>query len=190
MRARRPIPAFLRSLLAAALTLAFAAAFAGCEEKLKPAISSAGMGRDLPAQESWNASITFTDSGRVTAVLRAGHIAMYANAQRTVLDSGIVVDFFDADARHTSVLTARRGIVNDLTKDFEAHERVVVLSDSGTTLRTEELYWLNAARKVRSPAFVEIVSPSEQIRGQGFESDQALRHYTVFKVTGEAKADE
>jgi LPS export ABC transporter protein LptC len=172
------------------LALACALAAGGCEEKIKPSISSAGLGRDLPSQESWNASITFTDSGKVTAILHAGHIAMYAERSRTMLDSGVVVDFFDAQQRHTSVLTARSGVVNDLTKDFEAHGNVVVVSDSGTTLRTEVLYWLNAARKVQSPAFVEIDSPTEQIRGRGFESDQALRHYTVFKVTGEAKADE
>ena len=107
-----------------------------------------------------------------------------------MLDSGIVVDFYDDEQRHTSVLTARRGVVNDLTKDFEAHENVVIVSDSGTTLKTEELFWLNAAQKVRSNAFVEIVSPTEQIRGHGFESDQALRHYSVFKVTGQAATRE
>jgi LPS export ABC transporter protein LptC len=180
------IPAALRSALLAVCLLMLSS----CEEKIKPSISSAGVGRNLPSQESWNATITFTDSARVSAVLRAGHIAMYADTKRTLLDSGIVVDFYDAQQRHTSVLTARRGEVNDLTKDFEARDNVIVVSDSGTTLRTEILYWLNAARKVRSPAFVEIVSPTEQIRGQGFESDQALRHYTIFKVTGQAASHE
>jgi LPS export ABC transporter protein LptC len=174
----------------AAAAIACALLFASCEEKIKPSVSSAGVGRDLPSQESWNATITFTDSARVSAILRAGHIAMYAETKRTLLDSGIVVDFFDKDQRHTSVLTARRGIVNDLTKDFEARDNVVVISDSGTTLKTEVLFWANATQKVSSPAFVAIDSPTEHIRGQGFESDQALRHYTVFKVTGQAASHE
>ena len=182
-----PIPVTLRRAVLAAVCLLL---LASCEEKIKPSISSAGVGRNLPSQESWNATITFTDSARVSAVLRAGHIAMYGDTKRTLLDSGIVVDFYDTQQRHTSVLTARRGEVNDLTKDFEARDNVIVVSDSGTTLKTEVLYWLNAARKVRSPAFVEIVSPTEQIRGQGFESDQALRHYTIFKVTGQAASHE
>lgn len=177
-------PALVVALLVASMLLA------GCEEKVKPPISANGLSGDIPSQESWNASIRFTDSGRTSAVLRAGHIAMYAARGRTMLDSGIVVDFYDTEQRHTSVLTARRGIVNDATKDFEARDSVVVVSDSGTTLRTEELYWLNAARKVRSPAYVEIVSPTEQLRGQGFESDQSLKHYTVFQVSGKAKGDE
>ncbi len=159
----------------------------GCEEKLKPPISSEGISGNPPAQESWNSTITFTDSGKVTAILRAGYIAMYPDRRITLLDSGITVDFFDEQGQHTSVLSSRRGRVDDQRHDFEADENVVVVSDSGTTLRTEALFWDNALRKVHTPAFVDIVSPNEHIQGQGFESDQALKRYTVFKVTGEAK---
>jgi len=160
------------------------------EEKVKPAIFPAGVGRDVPSQESWNATITFTDSGRVTAVLRAGHIAMFADRKYTLLDSSVTVDFYDRQQRHTSVLTAKRGKVNDVTHDFEAHENVVVVSDSGTSLRTEELFWNNQTQRTSTPAFVDIVSPAEHIQGQGFESDQSLSHYTIFKVTGQAKPNE
>ncbi len=163
----------------------------GCsEEKLKPAISSIGLGRDIPTQESWNAKIIFTDSGRVTAVLRAGHIALFQQKRYTELDSSITVDFYDQQQRHTSVLTALRGRVNDITHDFEAHGNVVVVSDSGTTLMTEDLYWSNKTQKVNTPSFVDITSPTEHIQGHGFESDQGLKHYTVFKVTGQATTHE
>lgn len=163
---------------------------AGCEERVKPPISSTGVGQDVPTQESWNATITFTDSGRVSAILRAGHIASFADRKLTRLDSNLTVDFFDERGHHTSVLTARRGMVNDVTHDFEAHDNVVVVSDSGTTLKTEDLYWSNATQKVHTPASVHITSPTERIDGQGFESDQGLKKYTIFKVTGQAKTNE
>lgn len=162
----------------------------GCEEKIKPSVAPAGLGQDVPSQESWSSTITFTDSGRVTAILRAGHIAIYSERRVTVLDSSIVVDFYDEHGHHSSVLTARRGMVNDVSHDFEAHEDVVVISDSGSTLRTEDLYWSNTTRKVHTPAFVDITSPSEHILGQGFESDQGLKHYTIFRVSAQAKSNE
>jgi LPS export ABC transporter protein LptC len=162
----------------------------GCEGKVKPSISWLGTVGDIPSQESWNAAITFTDSGRITAVLRAGHIATFDEKKITLLDSNVTVDFYDDSGRHTSVLTARRGIVNDVNHDFEAHENVVVVSDSGTTLVTQELYWTNATQKVHSPADVEITSPKEFLQGQGFESDRGLKHYTVFKVKGKAKTND
>ena len=161
-----------------------------CEEKVKPSIAATGIGRDVPSQESWDAKITFTDSGRVSGILRAGHIAMYPDRRYTLLDSNIVVDFFDEHEHHTSVLTALHGKVDDGTHDFEAHGNVVVVSDSGTTLKTEELYWENISQKIRTPAYVEITSPTEKIQGHGLESDQGLKHYTILKVTGQAKTNE
>lgn len=162
----------------------------GCESKVKPPIAQVNYGYDTPTQESWNSTITFTDSGKVTGILRAGHIAIYGNKQITLLDSGVIVDFFDDLQRHTSILTAARGTVNDINHDFEVHQDVVVKSDSGTVLRTEHLYWNNTGQKVHTPDYVEIISPSEQIQGHGFESDKSLKHYTIFKVTGKAKTNE
>jgi LPS export ABC transporter protein LptC len=162
----------------------------GCESKIKPPVTEVKFGYDFPSQESWNTTITFTDSGRVTGILRAGHIAMFGNKKITMLDSSVIVDFFDDQQNHTSILTARRGMVNDISHDFEVHEDVVVRSDSGTVLRTEDLYWANASQKVHTPSYVEITSPTEQIQGHGFESDKSLKHYTIFKVTGKAKTNE
>ncbi len=159
----------------------------GCEEKVKPAVTSFGMNKDIPSQESWNATITFTDSGRVTGILRAGHIMVLDDKNITLMDSDIKVDFYDENQNHTSVLTAKRGVVNDITHDFEAHENVIVVNDSGTTLRTQELYWTNSTQKIHTPAYVEINSPKEQLQGQGFESDQSLVNYTIYKPTGRVK---
>jgi LPS export ABC transporter protein LptC len=159
----------------------------GCTEKIKPSVASTGVGQDVPAQESWNSRITFTDSGKVTAVVFAGHIAVYANSRTTSLDDGIQVDFFDQHEQHTSTLTAQRGLVNDVTHDLEAYGDVVVVSDSGATLKTQELFWNDARQLIHTPAYVEIISPTEQIQGHGLESDQSLKNYRIFRVTGQAK---
>jgi LPS export ABC transporter protein LptC len=161
----------------------------GCEEKLRPAVVPEATG-DLPSQESWRSTVTFTDSGRVKAVLWSGHIAMFADRRMTELAESVHVDFYNEFEEHTSTLTARRGRVNDLTQDFEAFENVVVASDSGTVLRTERLFWTNATQKIHTDAFVDITSPTERIMGNGMESDQGLRHYRIFRVTGQALTTE
>lgn len=164
--------------------------FASCEERVRPTIAQTSPVQDLPDQESWNATITFSDSGRTVAIVHAGHIAMFATRQFTLLDSGIKVDFYDERERHTSTLTARSGKVDDMTHDLDAYENVIVVSDSGTTLKTEKLYWSNSRRKIYTKEFVEITSPTETIHGRGFESDQSLRHYSIFEATGQARTDE
>ena len=157
-----------------------------CEEKIKPSVASAAAGKDLPSQESWNATITFTDSGRISGILHAGYIAGYDDKQTTLLDSNITVDFYDELGKHTSVLTARKGHVDDVSHNLVAEGNVLVVSDSGTVLKTEILYWNNETQRVSSEEYVEITSPTEQIQGHGFESDRALLHYHILRVTGQA----
>ncbi len=156
----------------------------GCEEKIRPDVIPLTQA-EIPDQESWNSTVRFSDSARVKAVLWAGHIANFAGQKTTVLTDSIHVDFYNEEEVHTSVLTARRGKVNDQTQDFEAHENVVVHSDSGTVLRTDRLFWDNAGRKIHTDAFVDIASPTEHIMGHGMVSDQSLRNYRIFRVTGQ-----
>lgn len=170
----------LRPILLAALI----AGAPGCEEKIHPDVRPLSQA-DVPDQESWNSTVRFSDSSRVKAVLWAGHIANFAAQKITYLSDSVHVDFFNEQEVHTSVLTARWGKVNDQTQDFEAHENVVVTSDSGTVLRTDSLFWDNAGRKIHTDAFVDIVSPTEHIMGHGMVSDQSLRNYRIFRVTGQ-----
>jgi LPS export ABC transporter protein LptC len=161
--------------------------FAACEEKVKPPLAES-IPEELPDQESWNSTVTFSDSGQVRAILKAGHIRMYKGRNETLLDSGLVVDFFGKDGAHTSTMTADSGRVDDVHKDLEAFENVVFRSDSGTVVETDYIFWENRNRKVRGDRFVTITSPSERLQGYGFEADQDLKNYTVFgQVTGEAE---
>lgn len=157
----------------------------GCEEKIKPSVLSDV--QTTASQESWNSTVTFTDSGKVKAILKAGHIAVYAEKQHTLLDDGVRVDFYNQQEQHTSVLTSKRAKVDDRTHDMEAYEHVVVVSDSGTVVETEKLLWTNSTRKVHGDEFVKITSPSESLQGYGFESDESLKNYTIHRVTGETK---
>ena len=158
---------------------------AGCGEKINPSIQPLPES-SLPSQESWRSTVYFTDSARIKAILWAGHIADFQGQRVTFLDDSVHVDFFDAEGRHTSLLTARRGKVNDATQDFEAYDDVVVVSDSGSTMKTDSLFWTTADRKIHTNSFVDITSPTEHITGQGLVSDQDLRNYTIPRVTGQA----
>jgi len=161
---------------------------AGCEERVRPSVVPLATD-SLPSQESWRSTVRLTDSARVRAVLWAGHIATFAEDQYTLLGDSVHVTFFNERGEPSSTLTARRGKVDDRTRDFEAYEQVVVCSEDSTVLRTDRLFWTNATRLIHTDAYVEIVSPREVIRGQGLESDQSLTNYRIFRVTGRSAAD-
>ena len=157
----------------------------GCEEKIKPSVVPLP-NTVFPTQESWNSTIIFSDSALTKAILWAGHISRFSQLRYTLLEESLRVDFFDDEQNHTSLLVAKHGRVNDATQDFVAYGNVVVVSDSGTTLKTDSLFWNNSTRKISTQAFVDIVSPTEHIMGTGMESDQNLKNYKIFRVTGSA----
>jgi LPS export ABC transporter protein LptC len=176
----------MRPFLLLSLLLVF---LAGCEEKTRPSVTALPSA-ELPTQESWNSTVMFSDSARIRARLWSGHISVYTDPRVTILEDSVRVDFYNDQHMHTSLLTARRGKVNDQTHDLEAYDHVVVVSDSGTTLRTERLFWNNLTRKIHTDAFVDIQSPKEHIMGHGMESDQGLKNYRISRVSGQALTPE
>ena len=169
--------------------LLLALIFISCEEKLKPSIVQINKS-NIPSQESWNSTIIFTDSGRVRAILKANHIMVFQNKNITILNQGFRVDFFDESGKHTSYLIADSGAVNELTNNLKAFGKIVAVSDEGTKIETTEMFWDNKRKKIRSNAFVRITSSEEILEGYGFEADQDLKNYVIYKVSGETKVEE
>jgi len=159
------------------------------DQKVKPTVNPSLSVQELPAQESWDAEIFFTDSGKTKAVLTAGHLRVLENARETLLDDKIKVDFYNDFEEKTTTLTAEQGKVDDATKNLWAIDNVVAVNDSGVTLQTEELMWRNSDQKILSDKFVTILTPKEKIEGYGFESDQHLRNYVIYNITYVTRRD-
>jgi LPS export ABC transporter protein LptC len=158
--------------------------FIGCENKdVKPNVDSSFSGGELPAQESWNSTVFFTDSGKTKAILYTGHLQVFSIRKETLLDEGLKVEFFNTQEKKTTTLTSKRGRVDERTNDLYAIDSVVAVNDSGVVVRTDELEWRNRDKKIVSNKFVTIDSPSEHIEGYGFESDQHLRNYVIYNIT-------
>jgi LPS export ABC transporter protein LptC len=156
----------------------------GCESKeVKPHVDASVSGEELPAQESWNSTVFFTDSGKTKAILYAGHLQVFNANKETILDDGVKVEFFNAEEQKTTTLTSKRGRVDERTNDLYAIDSVVAVNDSGIVVKTDELKWRNDDKKIVSDKFVTIDSPQEHIEGYGFESDQHLRNYVIYNIT-------
>jgi LPS export ABC transporter protein LptC len=165
-------------------------AYAGCgEKKVKPNVNPDINEGEIPAQESWDAKVIFSDSGKTTAILYAGHLRVFAEGKETLLDSGVTVDFYNPDEVKTTTLTSKRGRVEDETKNLYAMDSVVAVSDSGVTIKTDELMWRNKDAKIISDKFVTIITAKEKIQGYGFESNQSLTNYVIYNITYTARAD-
>lgn len=158
--------------------------FAGCKaDKVKPNVDTKLDVKEIPAQESWKSKILITEKGQTRALLDVGHLRMYTSTQETIIDSGMKVDFYNNFGQKTTTLTSKRGKIDDKTKNLFAYEDVVTVNDSGVVLITEELMWNNSDQKIKTDKFVTITTPTEVLQGYGFESDQHLRNYVIFRIT-------
>lgn len=150
---------------------------------VKPKVDSSFIVEELPAQESWNSKIFFTDSGKTRAILYTGHLQVFSSRKETILKDGVKVEFFNSLEIKTTTLTSKRGRVDEKTNDLYAIDSVVAVNDSGIVVRTDELKWRDKDKKIVSDEFVTIDSPDEHIEGYGFESDQHLRNYVIYNIT-------
>ena len=138
----------------------------------------------MPEQESWNSEITLTSNGKRIALVRSGHMAQFGRKKLILLDDKVEIDFYDSDENHTSLLTAEFGEINERTKNLKATGNVIVVSDSGETLYTEELFWNNEQHKIISEVDVMITIGTDTLYGIGFESDAGLDNWTIKKPKG------
>ncbi|MCB0284793.1 MAG: LPS export ABC transporter periplasmic protein LptC [Calditrichae bacterium] len=154
-----------------------------CSTKESESVES-GTELDYPDQESWNTVLTITNQGNKMGVVVASHLKKYSSKNLTLISDGLKVDFYNAQGRHTSVLTSEGGRVHDVKQDMIAYGNVVVVSDSGMTLYTDTLRWDNERQKIISEIPVTIISETDTLYGDSFISDPGLENYEITNSRG------
>jgi len=171
------------------IIISFLILFQFCtSNKVKPVVDSKLNNEAIATQESWNSTITFSDSGNIKAILWSGHLRKYDDKKETLIDENLKVDFYNPQQIKTTTLTSKRGRVDETTNNLFAIDSVIVFSDS-VTIRTEEMMWRNKDRKIISDKYVKVISPLETIEGYGFESDQSLKNYVIYNITYISRTD-
>lgn len=159
----------------------------GCSGEREQPASTLVIGPDAPDDESWNSTILFTDSSFTRARLQVGHARRYISRMETLLDSGVYVEFYNSEGVISATLVADSARIDDRTKDMVAYGKVHVQSDANrTTVDTDRLNWSNDRRLLHSDAYVKVVDAGRgrTIEGTGFESDESLRNYSIYRVSG------
>lgn len=140
--------------------------------------------RQYPDQEIWNSDITLTKDGHKRAVVHSAHLTRYNDRAFVNMDTDVAVDFYNEEERHLSHLTSQTATVNENTNDLVAKGNVIIVSDSGLTLYTEEVSWDHHKERIVSAVFVTFVTPDDSLTGIGFESDSDLKNWVIYKPSG------
>jgi len=139
----------------------------------------------MPDQESWGVTIVLTSEGLIRANVRSGHLEKYNEKEFVLLDSSVIVDFFNEKEQHTSVLTSNTAEVDQASNDMEAMGNVVAVSDSGITLYSETLTWNSKDEKLHTKDNIMITTlEKDTLYGVGFESDSDLKNWKILSPSG------
>ena len=139
----------------------------------------------MPDQESWGVNIILTDQGIIRAKVRSGHLEKYNEKEFIMLDSSVIVDFYDDKEQHTSVLNSNKAEVDQKSNDMKAIGNVVAISDSGITLFSETLIWDSKEERLHTKDKIMITTlESDTLYGVGFESDSDLKNWKIITPSG------
>ncbi|MBM2813677.1 MAG: hypothetical protein HW421_439 [Ignavibacteria bacterium] len=163
----------------------------GCTEEHSPKRKAEIIEKigSAPDQVSWDIKVSFIDSSYLKAVLWAKKSRIYNERAETLLDDSVRVEFISKETGETETyLWADSARVDDKTRDMLARGNVLVINKkTNRRLVTKLLLWDNRNQKLYSNEYVKINSPVERLEGWGFESDQNLNNYKIFKVSGVRK---
>ena len=153
-----------------------AGSVSGCRGKT--ATPAGGAEVRIPDQEARDFTLTESSEGRRIWTLYATYAAMYND--RSLVDARTVkIDFFDREGAKYSTLVAEEGRVYQRTNDLEARGDVKITTQSGVTMETDSLRWINKTGKIVSDAFVRVTRKDDVVTGYGFESDASLEHFHI-----------
>ncbi len=161
--------------VAAALCLLLLAVSA-CEQDTELA-SSTATGEPVaekPAQQFFDYRLIESNAGIKQWVLQSAEMQKFTG-QRDAILFDVHMDFFQ-DGEHFSVLTADSGRANLHTKNIHTWGNVVIITDDGRKLETEQLYFNNETELIHNDVFNRFTRQTDIMTGMGLEATPDLEY--------------
>jgi LPS export ABC transporter protein LptC len=167
----------MRSALLMALAIVAAV---GCSKKKEPPVATHSPLADSADQVMFNASFLLTDKGLSRAQMHGDTLYFFEDNTRVESDNPHIT-FFTSTGARDAVLTARHGTSNTRTNNMIARGNVVVVSEDGRRLETEELIYNQQRNEISSDSAFVLTEPDRRLQGIGFRSDPNMRNIQILK---------
>ena len=143
-----------------------------------------------PIMELEDVVFYYSDSAQVKVKGTTPHRKEYAEGNQE-FPKGLYLEFYDDEGKLESTIKADKAYYNKEKNEWLGQENVIVENaESGQQLKTEELYWLPADKRLYTEKFVTIKREGEILRGRGLEATQDLSTYSITNPEGEFTLEE
>ena len=162
-----------------ALTMMVAAV--GCEEPgATPPVGRSAAG-DTADQTLFGVRLTLADHGVQRALLQADTAFSYEDNTRTELRV-VRTTFYTETGVKDGTLTSREGTYNSRAGNMEARGNVVVVSEDGRRLVTQQLRYEPQRNEITGDSAFVLTRPGEELSGIGFRTDPNLSRINVLRA--------
>lgn len=133
---------------------------------------------DSADQVMWGARFNLTDRGLQRAELFADTAFFFNDNTRVELEN-VHTTFYTTAGAKDAVLTSRFGTYTSRNGGMVARKNVIVVSEDGKRLTTEQLAYDQMKNEISSDSAFVLTEPNRQLEGVGFRSDPGLNNVRV-----------
>jgi LPS export ABC transporter protein LptC len=162
------------------LAVLCAVALACGSDKKQPPVATHSPLADSADQIMYGAQFNLNDEGLSRARLNSDTVYFFDDNTRMELQP-VNTTFFTVTGAKDAVLTSRRGSYNNRTGNMIARQNVVVVSEDGRRLTTEELKYNQQTNQISSDSAFVMTEPNRRIAGVGFRSDPNMKNIQILK---------
>ncbi|WP_264536022.1 LPS export ABC transporter periplasmic protein LptC [Flavobacterium sp. N1736] len=164
--------------------------FFGCESNFKE-VQKINFSEFVPGSDADTVNIKYTDSGRITGVLKSRKMLDYSNLDFpfTEFPLGIDVTLYDKNQKRTFI-RSNYAVSYKQTGIIDLQGKVKITSETGQMLETEQLYfdqkneWFYTERKFK------LTDAKGVSNGQGIDFSKDFKVINSQRITGELEAEE
>jgi len=167
----------MRCTLVVVLAVALSVA---CTSKKQPPVANHSPLADSADQVMYNSRFVLADLGINRAQMHSDTAYFFDDNTRMEFENPVVT-FFTATGAKDATLTSRHGTYNNRTSNMVARKNVVVVSEDGRRLTTEELTYNQQRNEISSDSAFLLTEPNRQVSGIGFRSDPNMKNILILK---------
>lgn len=167
-------------LLVAAILFA-AGVLIGCDDKAQPPVVGGSPLVDSADQVGFKVRFKLNDQGLSRAELEADTAFFFDDNTRVELRN-IGLTFFTTTGARDAYLTSRRGTYLSRTGNMTARDSVVVVTEEGRRLESQELKYDQVANEISSDSAFVMTDPGRRVAGVGFRSDPNMQNVRILKT--------
>ncbi len=179
-----------KNIRAGVVTIAIVTTLFSCQNNYKE-LQQLSQTKKFPAGVAQNFTLTYTDSGKVKAILKSPLNKDFSNQSFPYQEfpEGLQVDFFD-DQNNKSTVTADYGIIYNATNLVNLEGNVILKTHDGKELHANQLYWDQKNEWIFTEKNYIYTSPDLNMSGVGIDFNKEFTRVNSHRNSGTAIIEE